>query len=390
MPGPMHDVKVVELGIWVSIPGAAALMADWGADVIKVEPPEGDMMRMASAAVLPKDVAVNPYYDPVNRGKRGVALDLRKEQDLESLMQLILEADVFLTNIRLGGLTRLGLDPDALLAKHPRLVYGLFTGFGLTGPEADAPAFDLGVYWARGGVADLLSLPGEAPPIQRSAMGDNQAALSMVGGVSAALYAREKSGLGQLVTSSLLRVAAYSLNFDYNGKLIIDMDPARPDRRTVDNPLWNNYAAADGKRFWLMSPAPARHWPVLARLVGHPEWVDDPRYATQADRAANRVELIAQIDEVFATADRASWAARFDAEADFFWAPVNSVSDFLADPQIEYAGVLVDVPERHGIVREINSPVDFHGTPAAPSRGAPALGEHTAEVLAEIGRTIAD
>lgn len=389
MPGPLHGVKVVELGIWVSIPGAAAMMADWGADVVKVESPEGDMMRWASTAVLPKDITINPYFDPVNRGKRGVALDLRKEEDLESLVQLILGADVFLTNIRLGGLTRLGLDPDTLLARHPQLVYGLFTGFGLTGPDADAPAFDLGVYWARGGVADALSLPGEAPPIQRSAMGDNQAALSMVGGVTAALFAREKSGQGQLVTSSLLRVAAYSLNFDMNGKALIDLDPERPDRRTVNNPLWNNYAAADGKRFWLMSPAPARHWPVLARLVGHPEWVDDPRYESQADRAAHCEELIAQLDEVFATADRATWAERFDAEEDFFWAPVNSVADFLADPQIEHAGVLVDVPERQGTVREINSPVDFHGTPSAPSRGAPLHGEHTAEVLAELGRTVA-
>lgn len=390
MPGPLDGVKVVELGIWVSIPGAAAMLADWGAEVVKVESPEGDMMRWASRAVLPKEIPVNPYYDPVNRGKRGVVLDLRKADELDAMVDLIGSADVFLTNIRLGGLQRLGLDPETLLGKYPRLVYGLFTGFGLTGPDADSPAFDLGVYWARGGVADILSLPGEAPPIQRSAMGDNQAALAMVGAVSAALYSREATGKGQLVTSSLLRIAAYSLNYDVNGKLMIDLEPERPDRTKANNPLWNNYATSDGRRFWLMSPAPDRHWPVLARLVGHPEWIAEERYETQAARAANCVDLIAALDSAFASDDMATWAARFATEPDFSWAPVNTVTDLINDPQAAFAGLFVDVPERNGVVREVNTPVDFYGTPGAPTRGAPLLGEHTEEVLAELGRTVAD
>ena len=366
MAGPMQGVKVLELGIWVAGPAAGSILADWGADVIKIEATDGDPLRGASAAVLPPGAIFNPHFEPDNRGKRSLALNLRMAEDRSHLLTLLDTADVFLTNVRAAGLKRLGLDPDTVRSRNPSLVYAIMTAYGLTGPDADTAGFDLGAFWARSGIADLLTLPGEAPPIQRSAMGDHQAGIAVAAMISAALFNRERTGQGQLVSTSLLRVAAYHVASDLNAKLMLGSDPARPDRRSVPNPLWNNYMAGDGRRFWLISPAPDRHWPVLARLVGRSDWLADTRYATQASRAENCVSLIAELDAIFASASYDTWVTAFQAEPDFFWAPVNTIDDVLADPQTAAAGALVEVAELGGTISEVASPVDFHGSPCAP------------------------
>jgi crotonobetainyl-CoA:carnitine CoA-transferase CaiB-like acyl-CoA transferase len=315
--GPMQGVKVLELGIWVAGPAAGSILADWGADVIKIEATDGDPLRAASAAVLPSGATFNPHFDPENRGKRSLVLNLRLAEDRGHLLALLDTADVFVTNVRAAGLKRLGLDPDSVRSRNPSLIYAIMSAYGLTGPDADAAGFDLGAFWARGGIADLLTVPGEAPPIQRNAMGDHQAGLAIAGMISAALFNRERTGHGQLVSTSLLRVAAYHIAADLNIKLMLGDDPARPDRRNVPNPLWNNYLAGDGRRFWLISPAPDRHWPALARLVGRPDWLADTRYATQASRAENCAALIADLDAIFASASFDTWVTAFEGEPDF-------------------------------------------------------------------------
>jgi crotonobetainyl-CoA:carnitine CoA-transferase CaiB-like acyl-CoA transferase len=382
--GPMHGIKVVELGIWVAAPAAAAILADWGADVIKVEAPSGDPLRAASAAVLPPDATHNPHFDADNRGKRSVVLDLRTDAGRDHLFALLDSADVFLTNVRTAGLARLGLDPESVCTRNPRLIYAAVTGYGLTGPMADVGGFDLGVFWAYSGVADLLTAPGSPPPIQRSAMGDHQTALAAAAMISAALLHRERTGAGQLVSTSLLRTAAYHIGADLNAKLMIDQEPDRPDRQTAWNPVWNNYATADGRRIWLINPASDVAWPAFARLVGHPEWLDDPRFATQQSRSQHGAELVARFDEAFARHTFAEWVALLNSEPKVLWAPVNTVDDLLADPQTEAAGVLVDVDEAGGATREVAAPVDFHGAPCGPPHRAPALGEHTEEIVAEL------
>jgi crotonobetainyl-CoA:carnitine CoA-transferase CaiB-like acyl-CoA transferase len=384
--GPIHGVRVVELGIWVAAPAAGSILADWGADVIKVEAPTGDPMRAASAAVLPPNAPFNPHFQTPNRGKRSIALDLRSQQGREHLLTLLDAADVFVTNVRAAGLARLGLDPETVCARNPALIYAIISAYGLTGPDADTGGYDLGAFWARSGIAHLLTVPGGAPPIQRSAMGDNPAGLTAAAMISAALFHRERTGKGQLVSTSLMRVAAFHVASDFNAKLMIDEDPVYPDRRSAVNPIWNNYAASDGRRFWLICPAPDRHWPVLARIVGRLEWLDDPRYATQAARKENCRELIAELDEIFASAPYDHWTSLFDSEPDFFWAPVNSIDEVLADPQTRAAGVIVEVAERDGRTEQIASPVDFHGTPCGPVAPAPLLGEHTADILSELDR----
>ena len=384
MTGPLHGVKVVELGIWVAAPAAGSILADWGADVIKVEAPGGDPLRAASAAVLPADAKTNPHFNADNRGKRSIVLDLRTEDGRSSLLALLDSADVFVTNVRAAGLKRLGLDPESVRDRNPGLVYAAISGYGLTGPKADVAGFDLGVFWAYGTVAELLTAPGAPPPIQRSAMGDHQTGLGAAAAISAALFHRERTGEGQLVSTSLLRAAAYHVAGDLNAKLMIDLDPDHPDRRTAWNPLWNNYATSDGRRIWLINPASDPAWPAFAALAGHADWLEDARFATQKSRTQHCEELVARFDEVFAAHTFAEWSELLAHEPRVLWAPVNTLDDLIADPQTMAAGAFVEVEEIPGTVRQVASPVDFHGTVCATPGRTPELGEHTDEVLGQL------
>jgi crotonobetainyl-CoA:carnitine CoA-transferase CaiB-like acyl-CoA transferase len=382
MPGPMHGVRVVEIAMWVAGPSAGGILADWGADVVKIEPPQGDPIRGIQAVL--GDVPSNPFFDPDNRGKRSIVLDFRDPADRQTTLELIDGADVFLTNVRPAALARLGFDYETLLARNLRLIYALVTGYGLTGPDAAAGTYDLGAYWARGGIADILSVPGHEPPMQRSGMGDHVTGLAVAGMIGAALYNREKTGAGQLVSTSLLRIAAYQISSDFNMKLMLDTDLGYSERAKQDNPLWNNYEASDGKRFWLIGVESDRHWPALARVIGRPELQHDTRYATRIARKENSGDLIALLDKVFQTQPRDHWSRLFDAEKDFFWAPVNTLDDVLADPQTHASGAIVMTDDGSFDRPMIATPVDFHGTPGSVRTRAPRLGEHTDEILAEL------
>ena len=279
---------------------------------------------------------------------------------------------------------RLGLDFDTVAARHPRLVYGLLTGYGTDGPDADRPAYDVAAYWARAGLADLLTRPGDTPPFQRGGMGDHSAGLTLAGAICAALVSRNTTGVGQLVTTSLYRQGAYTVSFDLNTVLMSGQSIAIGQRESMGNPCMNNYGTADGRRFWIVGLEVERHWPPLCRAVGHPEWIDDPRFARPRDRAARAVELIAELDSIFATKTLDQWAEVFAGEPDFFWSPINGPDDVLADDQFHAAGGVVYVPDGQDSVPMIATPADFGGTPAAPRCVAPALGQHTDEVLGEL------
>jgi crotonobetainyl-CoA:carnitine CoA-transferase CaiB-like acyl-CoA transferase len=383
--GPLAGVRVVEIGVWVAGPGAGGILADWGADVVKIEPPEGDPARTFQQ-MLGGDLPVNPVFELDNRGKRSIVLDLTTEQGRARALQLIDGADVFLTNIRASALARLGLDSDALLARNPRLVYGIISGYGLDGPDADRPAYDIAAYWARSGLAASLTPRDGDLPFQRGGMGDHSVAMSTAAGISAALFAREQTGKGQVVSASLLRQGAYTIGFDVNIALMWGRGVMVGHRQTMGNPAINNYTAGDGRRFWIVGLEGARHWPPLARAVGHPEWLTDEHFATPAGRFANARELIAELDAIFATKSLDEWAEVFATEPDFFWAPVNTVDDLIADEQFHAAGGLVTVPDEEGALTMLATPVDFHGTPWSPRYRAPQLGEHTAEIIAELDR----
>lgn len=384
MAGPLDGVKVVELGVWVAAPATGGILADWGADVVKVEPPSGDPARMFGR-MLGIDGGVNPPFEMDNRSKRSVAVDLTSAPGRDAIRELLCTADVFVTNVRPSALRRLGLDFETLAAANPRLVYGLITGYGSAGPDADRAAYDVAAFWARAGLAHLLTRPGDDPPFQRGGMGDHSVGMTLAAAVCAALVSRARTGVGQLVTTSLYRQGAYTISFDLNTFLLTGRQIAIGQRESMGNPCMNNYTAGDGRRFWIVGLEGDRHWPALCRSVGRQDWLTDDRFATGRSRAVNARELIAELDSIFATRPLAEWAEIFAAEPDLFWSPINSLEDVVADDQFHAAGGAVYVPDGDGSIPMVATPADFHGTPCEPRSVAPRLGEHTDEVLADPG-----
>jgi crotonobetainyl-CoA:carnitine CoA-transferase CaiB-like acyl-CoA transferase len=381
MAGPLEGVKVVELGVWVAGPAAGGILADWGADVVKVESPTGDPAR-SFGRMLGLDGDESPPFELDNRGKRSIALDMTTDAGRSTALELLGGADVFITNVRPGALRRIGLDFETAAAANPRLVYGLITGYGDAGPDADRAAYDVAAYWARAGLAHLLTRPGDTPPFQRGGMGDHTAGMTLVAAVCAALIARARTGTGQLVSTSLYRQGAYTVSFDLNTFLLTGHVIAIGERESMGNPCMNNYIAGDGRRFWIVGLEVDRHWGPLCRAVGRPEWMTD--YPRPRDRAANSRQLIAELDEIFATKSLDEWGNLFAVEPDFFWSPINSIEDVVADEQFHAAGGIVYVPDGDSSVPMVATPVDFHGTPWAPRAKAPGIGEHSDEILGEL------
>ena len=385
MSGPLAGIRVVELGVWVAGPSAGGILADWGAHVVKLEPPDGDPFRGLYLSVSGVELPANPPFELDNRGKRSLALDLRTAEGRDIAYRMLDHADVFVTNIRPAALGRLGLDPATLTTRNPRLVYGRVTGYGEEGPDADRPSYDIGAFWSRAGIAAALTPPGAEPPFQRGAMGDHTAGVTLAGGISAALLARERTGRGQLVTTSLLRVGLFVLGWDTNAALRLGIKATAVRRQDMPNPVICPFRGRDGKWFWLLGLQGQRHWPDLVRAVARPEWLVDPRFATMSARRDHSAELVALLDVIFATELACVWGRRFD-EAGMWWAPVQSTSEVLDDPQVRASGAFVDVPQADGTTAPgVASPVDFGDTPWAPQGPAPECGQHTEELLLELG-----
>jgi crotonobetainyl-CoA:carnitine CoA-transferase CaiB-like acyl-CoA transferase len=374
--GPLHGVKVVELGVWVAGPAVTGLMADWGADVMKVEPPTGDPQRAVFGALGVADQTGVPPFEIDNRGKRSVVLDLRTDDGVAHMMALLADADVFVTNVRPAGLQRLGLDADSLSAKFPRLVYGIITGYGLNGPDVDRAGYDIGAFWSRSGLAHTTVAPDELPPAIRSGQGDHTTGLALASGVMAALFDRERTGKGRVVSTSLLRTGIYTIGWDVGVYLRYGKRQSTKANRKNPAPQMNCYRCADGRAFWLLGLEADRHWPGTLKAIDRPDLATREGFVTARDRAINAEEVTAELDAHFATRDYAYWTARFD-EFDVWWAPLNSIAEAVADPQVIASGAFVDMTPRPGesAYRAVNSPVDFSGY--APTYGpVPALGEH--------------
>jgi crotonobetainyl-CoA:carnitine CoA-transferase CaiB-like acyl-CoA transferase len=383
MTGPMEGIRVVELGVWVAGPAAGGILADWGADVVKIEPPSGDPAR-TFASMLGADLPFNPPFELDNRGKRSIVVDLSREDGRAIAEQLLARADVFITNVRLGALEKLGLEPDNVTTRHPSLVYAAITGYGMEGADRDRAAYDISAFWARSGLAHLLTSPGGEPPFQRGGMGDHGVGMAAAAGVAAALLARERTGTGQVVSASLFRHGAYTISFDLNTALRLGLSIGVGSRQAIGNPVINSYRDAEGAWFWLVGLEGDRHWPDVARAVGRPEWLSDARFVTGSARRRNCRELVALLDEIFATRTIAEWASVFDAEG-VWWAPVQTIDQVLADPQLHAAGGFVEVPDGMSTATMIATPVDFSGTPWSIRSMPPELGQHTDEILRELG-----
>jgi crotonobetainyl-CoA:carnitine CoA-transferase CaiB-like acyl-CoA transferase len=352
------DLRVVELGVWVAAPAAAALLADWGADVIKVEPSTGDPMRAVFGSLGIGSDLPNPAFTLDNRGKRGVVLNLRETADRQALEELLATADVFISNLRPDALDKLDLEPHATVARHPHLVYCSISGYGLEGDDRNRPTYDLGAFWARSGLSQQMA-DGEGNPLNaRGAIGDHITGLAALAGLLAAVVEQRATGVGRVVEVSLLRTATYVLGWDLGLQMTLGKVAGSEPRDRNQAPLMNPYRAADGRWFFLTGLEAERH-------VGN---------------------VMALLDEIIAERTLDDWAERFDAEG-VWWAPAQTPAEVVEDPQLLVNGGIVDID---GGLRSVNGPVNMGGV--APPDGAhvPGLGEHTDEVLAELADTAAD
>ena len=384
MTGPMDGIRVVELGFWVAGPGCGGILADWGADVVKVEPLTGDPFRgIAAYFRLATGQDVNPPFELDNRGKRSISLDYSIEQGRAVLLELIDRADVFVTNLRVDALERAGLDHATLLARRPQLVYASVTGLGLAGDERNRAAYDVGAFWSRAGVAAALAPDGSPLPYQRGGMGDHMTGLAAAGGVAAALFVRERTGKGQLVSTSLLRIGSYMLGWDASIALRTGLPTVAMTRTTAPNPLIVDYGGADGRRFWLLGLEGDRHWPNLLRAIERPDLAEDPRFVDLFARVANAAALVGVLDEAFAARPVAEWAEVFDREG-VWWAPVQAIHELVDDPQAAAADCFVGSGGEDDR-RVVATPVDFGATCWSPGAEIPEMGEHTEEILLELG-----
>jgi crotonobetainyl-CoA:carnitine CoA-transferase CaiB-like acyl-CoA transferase len=382
--GPLAGTRVIELGVAVAAPAASGLMADWGADVIKIESPAGDPQRRVFSSLGIGDQSAVPPFELDNRGKKSVILDLRSPDGIDHIHRLLAGADVFVTNMRTAALTRLGLDHTAVLERHPNLVYGSLTAYGLEGPDRDRAGYDTGSFWAHSGIAHTMVPATQLPPPIRSGAGDHTTALALLSGVLAKLLERERTGRGGLVATSLLRAGIYTLGWDIGVMLRFGKRESTRPRETSRDPLVNSYRAGDGRGFWLLLLEGDRHWPHLIAALGSSDLAADDRFAEARARRQNSVELIAALDQAFAGFEYDDLIQRFDAH-DVWWAPINSIPDVIVDPQALASGAFVEMTPRDGEApyRAVNGPVDFDSCRRPPGR-VPAHGEHTREVLAQL------
>ena len=384
----LSGVRVVELGMWVAGPAAGGMLADWGAEVIKIEEPGGDPMRRFFGVLSGSKEERCPPFDLYNRGKKSLMLDINQPEGRDLVERLIASADVFVTNMRPGFLERVKLDPATLMAKYPQLVYASLTAYGLTGPDRDAPGYDHSGFQGRTGVADRATPPGSVPTQLPGGMGDNVTAITTVAGILGALLSRTQTGRGQLVGTSLLRTGIYSIGMDVSTRLTLGRIAPTPMRTKARNPLFNTYQASDGKWFWLVGTESERHWPKVLHALGLDALKDDAQYATPRERRRNAPALMAQFEATFAAKTRVEWAEVF-REHDVWWAPINSMDDLMTDPQVIAAGAFIQVPGQtpapKGDFNAIATPVDFSGTPVVANVPPPIAGAHTTELLRELG-----
>jgi crotonobetainyl-CoA:carnitine CoA-transferase CaiB-like acyl-CoA transferase len=384
---PLEGVRVVEVANWMAAPGAAAMMADMGADVVKVEPLRGDAMRGATRQprVPEGEAPIDAAFQLDNRGKRSIAVALNQPQGAELVRRLATGADVFLCNLLPARQAKYGLDAGTLLGLNPRLVHATLTGYGPVGPDAARPGYDLTAFFGRGAVLDAMSEPSNAaPPRLRPAQGDHTAALALFGSILAALRLVDSTGQGQVVDVSLLAAAAWTMSSDLSATLIDGVRPTPQGRIARPHALHGGFRCADGRWILLFMPEP-HWWPRFCEAVGRPEWIEDERFASYAARAANMPELTGLLDEVFATRPLKEWCGLFD-ERGFIWGPASTVDEFAADEQAAADGLFPEIDDGTGRrFRTVRAPFRLHGADIAPRGAAPAIGEHTHAVLAELG-----
>ena len=376
-------LKVVDLASFVAGPGAAVILSDFGADVIKVEPPSGDMYRIVFK-VPPQPRANDNYlWHLDNRNKRGMTLDLKSPSALEVLEKLVKWADVLIVNTPHPARKRLKLEYDDLVQWNPRLIYADVTGFGDKGPDSELPGFDITAYWARSGLLSQTRDAGAPPTWPMAASGDHASAVGLFSAIVMGLYRRERTGAGSYVTTSLLAEGVWAAGVSIAGALAGATFYPLHDRQSPSNATLNPYKTSDGS--WFMLVVTPDKFTALATGIGRPDLVADPRFSDPAKQATNAAQLRAILDDVFAKQPMQHWRQVFD-QAHITYGAILDPAEVVNDPQLRANDIVVPL-EGAGdkLTHTISSPMQVHGVAKAPARRAPSLGEHNDEILKQLG-----
>lgn len=383
MPGIMEGVRVLEVGTWVAIPSAGAILADWGAEVIKVENPQGgDPWRnfISMEGVEGRDT----WWQLVNRGKKSIALNLNHPRGQQVAHRLAAAVDVLVTNLQSDSLQKFHLDYTTLSGINPRLVFGHLTGYGSRGPDRDLPGFDYSAFWARSGVMDRVSEPRRPPRPNRAGFGDNTTSLAVAAGLSAALFNRERTGKGQEVHFSLYHTAVWALSIEVEAALALKEQIPQSVFAQARNPLWNTYQTADGRWIQLVMLQPDKYWSNFCVAIDRTDLLSHRRFATAAGRSENCRALNRIIAQVLRTRSLREWETVLRAHGIVF-GRVQTVLETVQDPQAWENGFFSEIQTPNGPLPLVNGPIQFPQTPPMPRGLAPELGQHTEEVLTELG-----
>jgi crotonobetainyl-CoA:carnitine CoA-transferase CaiB-like acyl-CoA transferase len=388
MPGPLKGIKVVEVAMWAFVPAAAGMLCDMGATVIKVESPAGDPLR----GLVTTGFGANPQgfvisWENYNRGKRSIAVDLRRKEGLEVLHKLLADADVFLTNLLPPARRRMKIDADELRSRFPKLIYAVGSGVGQQGPEADRGGYDATTYWARSGIASSTTPEDADYPVgpPGPAFGDCASAATLAGAVAAALAQRAMSGHAAVVDVSLLAVGMWSMQRGITEAALEGKERfPKPKRGTTANPLVNIYRTQDGRFLSLCMVEVQRYWATFCEVAGRPDLAMDPRFQTEAERARNSAVCVAELDVLFRSKTLAEWRAIL-ARQDGPWDVVQHVGELKDDCQVRANSYMQPVDYGDGrTLNMVSVPMQFDGAPFR-ARPAPQLGADSESILRQLG-----
>ena len=384
MTAPLAGIRVLEVASWLAAPSCAALMADMGAEVIKVEPPGGDGYRRMYSTLLEDDF-VHPCYQFDNRGKRGVCVNLEDPEGAELVRTLAAQADVFITNLIPRRLQRYGLTVDDVHDVAPSAIYAVLSGFGTSGPDSERQAFDQTAFWARSGAMSMFGDRDDGPLLSRGGYGDRITALNLMTAILAAMRVKDRTGEGQFVEVTLQQTGIWAMASDVTLALYDRVQPEKTSQKLPANPIWNFYRTSDARWVAMVMPMAMPYWPAFCDMVDRPEWKADERLQTLAGLMEHGVELVPEIEAMFAAEDLETWRTRLDASG-LIWEPVAELPEVVEDPALRERGAFsVVVHERAGAMEVVSAPFHIRGADIEVRGPAPDAGEHTREVFTQAG-----
>lgn len=391
MSGLLDGIKILDMGQVVAVPAAGGMLADWGAEVVKVEPLTGDSLRGARTRVgmsakerAAEEATVNWLMQTSNKNKKSIAVDLKQQAGRDILYRLVKKFDGFMTNYEMKSVKSLGVDYDALSQHNPAIVYGILTAYGSKGPDRDERGYDYGAAWARSGIQHLIGEPGCVPPTQRGGLMDRMVGAHMAAGMLAALLHKQRTGKGEMFEVSLYQTGVWAIAGDIQNALKgVKVSPN--DRLHPPNPLSNCYCSKDGHWFRLSLLQADKYFPNLCATIERPDLLTNPKFKDMDIRVKHTTEFVKILDEAFASRTMAEWKPRFQKN-ELTYGLVQTPEEVIHDPQAIANGFFADIPAPEGgLVKIVTPPIKFRQNPARIETLAPEIGQHTEELLLDSG-----